>query len=502
MGRPEYILAIDQGTTGSTALLISHDLQVVSKGYREFTQYFPKPGWVEHDAAEIWKVTVEAVQEAMTKAACAPDTIQAVGITNQRETVVVWDSSTGIPSCPAIVWQDRRTAGFCDELKRAGHEEKVRNSTGLLLDPYFSGTKLRWLLDTHPEWRKRIQQGQLLCGTMDCWLIWNLTGGKTHATDVSNASRTLLFDLEKGNWSEDLCALLDVPMKWLPSVQPSSGILGRTHPDLCLGIDAPIAGVAGDQQAALFGQACYQPGLAKNTYGTGSFILMNAGETPPPPSQGLLRTAAWKLGDEPIQYALEGSIFIAGAGVQWLRDELGIIQHAKDTEAMATSLPSNEDVYFVPALSGLGSPYWDPYARGLLIGLTRGTNSNHFARAALEAMAYQTRDVIEAMREQAGLSFDVLRADGGAVSNRFLMQFQADILGVPVEVPTVPETTAAGAASLAGLGIGFWQNKEDLAQNWTCAARYEPRMLEDERAGLYNRWKEAVSRSRSWSLPG
>jgi glycerol kinase len=500
MASPEYILAIDQGTTGSSAFLIGHDLQVASKGYREFTQHFPKPGWVEHDASEIWRVTLEAVQEAMKKANCGPAAIQSLGITNQRETVVVWDANTGAPAAPAIVWQDRRTASFCDELKAAGHEAIVRDRTGLLLDPYFSGSKLRWLLDQHPEWRSKIDAGELLCGTMDSFLVWKLTNGAAHVTDVSNASRTLLFSLESGTWDDALCDLLGVPQAWLPEVKPSSGALGEAHPDTALGLTCPISGIAGDQQAALFGQACYTPGSVKNTYGTGAFILMNTGDHPPPPSDGLLRTAAWKLGDAPMQYALEGSVFIAGAGIQWLRDELGIIQSASETEAMARSLDSNEDVYFVPALTGLGSPYWDPYARGLLIGLTRGTNRNHFVRAALEAMAYQSRDVIEAMKDQADMAVDVLRADGGAVANTFLMQFQSDLLGIPVEVPTVSETTALGAACLAGLATGFWNSPEEIASHWACAARYEPQMLDSERETLYSRWKEAVSRARNWSL--
>ncbi len=498
----EYVLAIDQGTTGSTVLVFDRDGGIEGRAYSEFTQHYPRPGWVEHDANEIWKVTIFVVAEALKNAGIRASELRAIGITNQRETVVMWDRRTGEPVHHAIVWQDRRTAHYCDELRsRDGLEEKVRAQTGLVLDPYFSGTKVKWLLDNVPGLRRRAEQGHIAFGTVDSWLVYKLTGGKTHITDYSNAARTLLYDIHELRWADEMLDLLDVPRSILPEVKPSSHVYGHTDPETFFGTQKiPVAGIAGDQQAALFGQACYGEGLAKNTYGTGSFVLMNTGREAVRSKEKLLTTIAWGIGDEPVEYALEGAVFVTGAAVQWLRDGLGLIETAAHTEELARSLQSNDGVYFVPALVGLGAPHWDPYARGLLIGITRGTGRAHMARAVLESMCYQTRDVVEAMQREAGLPLKELRADGGASVNRWLMQFQADMLGVPVEVPRVIDTTALGAAYLAGLATGFWQSRDELDAKWQLANRYTPAMAPAERDRLYARWGKALERAKGWAL--
>ena len=495
----DFVLAIDQGTTGSTILVFDRQGQIQGRAYAEFPQIFPQPGWVEHDATRIWEDVRRLVGDAIRDAGATPSQIAAIGITNQRETVVLWDKATGQPVANAIVWQDRRTADYCTQLKDAGHEPTVQQKTGLLLDPYFSGTKLRWLLHQEPERLARAKQGELLAGTIDSWLIWNLTGGKQHVTDYTNASRTLLYNIRDLDWDEELLQLLDVPRPVLPSVVSSSGELGVTEASLFDGVEIPISGIAGDQQAALFGQACFQVGQVKNTYGTGSFLLMQTGTDAPLSKERLLTTIAWRIGDEPVEYALEGSVFVSGSAVQWLRDGLGIIDAAGDTQALAESLEGNDGVYFVPALTGLGAPYWDPYARGAIVGLTRGTTRAHLARATLESICYQTRDVVDAMSRDAGVPLTELRADGGAVGNAFLMQFQADALGVPVRVPKVAETTALGAAYLAGLGVGFWETRDQIQSQWRQAVEFAPQMAQSDRDALYERWKDAVGRSQEWA---
>ncbi|HKM73141.1 MAG TPA: glycerol kinase GlpK [Stellaceae bacterium] len=497
-----YVLAVDQGTTGTTVLVFDRENEIKARAYAELTQYYPRPGWVEHDAREIWQVTVSLIVDALRMANARVSDLHAIGITNQRETVVMWDRTTGEPVSRAIVWQDRRTADFCDELRaRSGLEETIRHKTGLVLDPYFSATKVKWLLDHVAGLRRRADRNEIAFGTVDSWLVWNLTGGKEHITDYSNASRTLLYNIEKLQWDQELLDLLDMPRSILPEVKPSCHVYGRTAPGVFPGArPVPIAGIAGDQQAALFGQACWGAGLAKNTYGTGSFLLVNTGTNMVRSREGLLTTIAWGIADEPVEYALEGAIFITGAAVQWLRDGLGIIKTAAETELLARSVVSNEGVYFVPALVGLGAPHWDPHARGTLIGITRGTTRAHLARAALECMCYQTRDVVEAMERDAGLPLKELRADGGASVNGFLMQFQADLLGIPVEVPQITETTALGAAYLAGLATGFWQGREELDARWKLAHRYEPRMSSSERGRLYRRWRQALERAKGWAM--
>lgn len=497
-----YVLAIDQGTTGSTVLIFDHEGAVKGRAYSEFTQHYPKPGWVEHDADEIWEVTVKVIAEALRNTGVRASELNAIGITNQRETVVMWDRATSKPVAKAIVWQDRRTARFCDELKaREGLEDKFRHKTGLVIDPYFSGTKVKWCLENVAGLRARAEGGEIAFGTIDSWLVWKLTGGKTHVTDYTNASRTLLYNIRDLKWDEEILELLGIPAAILPEVKPSSYIYGETNPEMFFGTQhIPVAGIAGDQQAALFGQACYTPGLAKNTYGTGSFVLMNTGAEAVFSKEKLLTTIAWGIGDEPVQYALEGAIFITGAAVQWLRDGLKMIKSAAETKELARSVPSNEGVYFVPALVGLGAPHWDPYARGLLIGITRGTNQGHVARAVLESMGYQTRDVIEAMQKDSGITLQELRCDGGASVNSVLMQFQSDILGVPVEVPRIVETTALGAAYLAGLATGFWSSRDELANKWQLANRYTPRIDDPERDRLSRRWRQAVERSKGWAV--
>jgi glycerol kinase len=493
-----YVLAIDQGTTGTTVLVFDRDARIRGRAYSEFTQYYPRPGWVEHDAEEIWRVSLRVVAGALADAGVSPHDLAAVGITNQRETTLLWDRATGEALGRAIVWQDRRTARDCDELRARGLEELFRSKTGLVLDPYFSGTKIKWLLDHTPGLRESAARGRVAFGTIDSWLVWKLTGGRAHLTDFSNASRTLLYNIRELAWDAELLRLLDVPAEVLPEVRPSSFVYGETEPAAFFGARVPIAGVAGDQQAALFGQACYGEGLAKNTYGTGSFLLMHTGTEAVRSREGLLTTIAWAVGGEAVEYALEGSVFITGAAVQWLRDGLGIIGHAAETEALARSLDSNEGVYFVPALAGLGAPHWDPYARGAILGLTRATTRAHLARATLESICYQTRDVVGAMQRDSGIRLRELRVDGGAVGNSFLMQFQSDILGVAVEVPEVTETTAAGAAYLAGLAVGFWESREELDARWRVARRYEPAMSGDERERLHGRWLAAVERARGW----
>ncbi|HST68395.1 MAG TPA: glycerol kinase GlpK [Solirubrobacterales bacterium] len=480
------ILAIDQGTTGTTCLVFDEAGAVAGRAYSEFQQFFPQPGWVEHDANEIWEVTRRVAREAIADAGIEGADLKAIGITNQRETVVAWDPESGEPIHRALVWQDRRTAGRCGELREAGHEPLVRERTGLTIDPYFSGTKIEWLL------RNAEGAERAVFGTIDSWLLFKLTG--RHLTDYTNASRTLLFDIRKLGWDEELCGLLGVDPARLPQPCPSSHVFGTTTE---FGGEVPVAGVAGDQQAALFGQACHQPGTAKNTYGTGSFVLLNNGSEPPPVTEGLLATVACGIGEE-AAYALEASIFVTGAAVQWLRDGLGIIDEAGETEALAASLDSNEGVYFVPALTGLGSPYWDPYARGTIVGLTRGSGRAHMARAALEAIAYQTVDAVRAQEAACGERLETLKADGGATVNRWLMQFQADVLGAPVSVPEIAETTALGAAYLAGIATGIWSAGQ-VGEMWREADRYEPRMEAAQREQLLVDWKRALERSREWA---
>jgi glycerol kinase len=493
------ILAIDQGTTGTTCLVFDEYVRVVGRAYRELEQHFPRPGWVEHDAAEIWTITHAACGEALAAAGARDGDLTAVGITNQRETVVVWDPETGDPLHRALVWQDRRTAQRCDELREAGHEPAVRDRTGLVIDPYFSGTKVAWLLANVEGLRERAASGRAAFGTIDAWLIFKLTG--EHITDASNASRTLLYDIAAGRWSPELCALIggEVPERALPEVGPSCGELGTTRPEALHGHAAPVAGAAGDQQAALFGQACLDTGEGKNTYGTGSFVLVNAGAGAPSPAEGLLATVAWRIG-EATTYAVEASIFVTGAAVQWLRDGLGVIAEAAETEALAASLEGNDGVYFVPALTGLGSPHWDPYARGAIFGLTRGAGRAQLARAALEAIAYQTVDAVEAMEASGAPPLPELKADGGATANGWLMQFQADVLGVPVVVPEVAETTARGAAGLAGVGTGAW-TFDHVRESWRQRARYMPVMSDDRRAQLLGEWRRAVQRAGGWAGP-
>jgi len=495
-----YILSIDEGTTGVTALLFGHDGRIHARAYSEFTQYYPRSGWVEHDAEEILMVTLRVIEEALRDGGLRAADLEAIGITNQRETTVLWEKSTGKPVGRAIVWQDRRTAPACDGLRERGLEELFQARTGLLIDPYFSGTKIQWLLDHQPGLRERAGRGEIAFGTIDSWLVYRLSGRRVHVTDYSNASRTLLYNIHELCWDEELLNLLNIPAAMLPEVMPSSWVYAQTDPEIFPGTKGiPIAGIAGDQQAALFGQACYRPGMAKNTYGTGSFVLLHTGTEPVPSKQRLLTTIAWRIGEEPVEYAQEGAIFVTGAAVQWLRDGLEIIESAGETAELATSVAHNDGVYFVPALTGLGAPHWDPYARGVLIGITRGTTRAHVARAVLESIAYQTRDVLEAMERESGIRLTELRCDGGAALNPMLMQFQADILDSAVVVPETVETTALGAAYLAGLATGFWQNREELAGKWRLRNRYTPQMEAEERERLYRRWHRAVVLSKDWA---
>lgn len=493
----KYIMALDQGTTSSRAIIFNHEGEIVKVAQNEFTQYYPKPGWVEHDPMEIWGTQSGVAREVLETAGIRPEEIAAIGITNQRETTIVWDKTTGRPVYNAIVWQCRRTASICDDLKARGLEDYVRDNTGLVIDAYFSGTKIKWILDNVEGAREKAENGELLFGNIDTWLIWNLTRGKVHVTDYSNASRTMIYNIKELKWDEKLLSELDIPASMLPEVKQSSEVYGVTDPQTFGGAQIPIAGIAGDQQAALFGQACFEPGMAKNTYGTGCFMLMSTGEEMVTSKNGLLTTIAWGV-DGKVEYALEGSIFVAGAIIQWLRDELKMISDAKDSEYYATKVKDNNGVYIVPAFVGLGAPYWDMYARGTMVGLSRGANKNHIIRAALEAIAYQTKDVLEAMQDDSGIDLQALKVDGGAVDNNFLMQFQSDILGVPVERPNITETTALGAAYLAGLAVGFWANKEVINKKWSVNRIFQPKMEEDTKVALYKGWKKAVSRSLKW----
>lgn len=497
----DYILSIDQGTTSSRAVIFDHAGQPVAMAQREFAQHFPQPGRVEHDATEIWQSQLAVMQDVMVRAGIGAGQLRALGITNQRETTVLWDRRTGQPVAPAIVWQDRRTAGVCDALRAAGHAPDIAKRTGLVLDAYFSGTKLAWLLDHVPGARTRAERGELAFGTVDSWLVWKLTGGRVHATDASNASRTLLFNLQTAAWDPDMLALLNIPVSVLPKVLPSCGTVAETEPHI-LGRSLPIAGWAGDQQAALFGQACFAPGMAKNTYGTGCFMLMNTGDRPVTSRHQLLSTVAWQgptSAARPMAYALEGSVFMAGATVQWLRDGLQIIQSAPEVEALAASVPDTGDVFLVPAFAGLGAPDWDGRARGTLVGMTRGTGRAHIARAALEAIALQTADVFHGMAADSGLALTELRVDGGASRNDLLLQIQANVLGVPVVRSQVTETTALGAAYLAGLATGYWSGADEIAAQWQQECRFEPEWDTDRRLQFCQRWREAVTRSRAWA---
>ena len=492
-----YILALDQGTTSSRAILFDRAGNAVASAQQEFPQHFPQPGWVEHAPEDIWTSQYQSIAKALAQASATAKDIAAIGIANQRETTMLWDKHTGEPLGRAIVWQDRRTADLCESLKAAGHETEVSKRTGLVLDPYFSGTKLAWLLSSAPDARKRAERGELAFGTIDSWLIWRLTAGAHHVTDATNASRTLLFNLHTAGWDPVLLALLDVPPACLPKIVPSQLSAGENITANLDGRAIPITGIAGDQQAALFGQCCFEPGMAKNTYGTGCFLLMTTGESPLASRHRLLTTVAWQR--ERRQYALEGGVFMAGAIVQWLRDGLGLFESSSQIEALAASVPDSGGVYLVPAFTGLGAPHWDPHARGTIVGLTRGTTRAHIARAALEAIAFQSAELLEAMQKDAAHPLIELRVDGGATANNLLMQFQTDLLGVPVVRPRITETTALGAAYLAGLGIGFWSSLEELSRNWQVERRFEPGMSRDEATDRLRHWSAAVDRSRGWA---
>ena len=486
----KYILALDQGTSSSRAIVFDQNGQTKAVSQKEFTQIFPKPGWVEHNPMEIWSSQAAVIAEAITSIDINGLNIAAIGITNQRETTIVWDAETGEPVYNAIVWQDRRTSEYCDSLKRDGRTDLIRSKTGLIIDAYFSATKIRWILENVPGARQKAEEGKLRFGTVDTWLIWMLTRGEVHVTDVSNASRTMLFNIHTLEWDKELLTLFNIPESMMPEVKSSSEVYGYTKTTL-FAHEVPIAGIAGDQQAALFGQMCTEPGSVKNTYGTGCFLLMNSGERPIMSSNNLLTTVAWKIGDK-VNYALEGSIFVAGSVVQWLRDGLGIIKSSSEVEELAASVPDNGGVYFVPALTGLGAPHWDQYARGAIVGLTRGTNRNHIVRATLESLAYQVTDVLKAMEEDSGIKLGTLAVDGGACANDFLMQFQADIINTVVARPKTIETTAMGAAYLAGLAVGYWQSKEEIKANHVIAKEFAPDMEEDHRKKLLDGWKKAV----------
>ena len=492
----QYIMALDAGTTSNRCILFDQEGRVRAAAQKEFPQIFPKPGWVEHDAREIWATQLGVAVEAMGKIGATAADIAAIGITNQRETTVVWDRATGEPVYNAIVWQCRRTSAYCDELKARGYAEAIRRKTGLVVDAYFSGPKIRWILDNVPGARRRAEAGELLFGTVETWLIWLLTGGRVHVTDYSNASRTMLFNINTLDWDEELLDLMDIPRSMLPTPVPSSQVYGETDPGF-FGRSIPIAGAAGDQQAALFGQACFTPGQAKNTYGTGCFLLMNTGETPVFSQNGLVTTVAWGL-DGRVNYALEGSIFVAGAAIQWLRDEMRLIDSAADSEYHAGKVADTAGCYVVPAFTGLGAPYWDQYARGAIVGLTRGVNKNHIIRATLESIAYQVSDVLEAMRADSGIALTSLKVDGGASSNNVLMQLQADILQVTVHRPVCVETTALGAAYLAGLAVGYWSSQEEIARNWAVDRTFLPAITTQERDKKLQGWKRAVTRAFDW----
>ncbi|MBM4761005.1 glycerol kinase GlpK [Bacillus sp. B15-48] len=486
-----YILSLDQGTTSSRAILFNKNGEIAFTAQREFTQYFPKPGWVEHNANEIWGSILSVIAEILSESGVRPEQVAGIGVTNQRETTVVWDKTTGIPVYNAIVWQSRQTSDICEELKEKGYVETFREKTGLLIDAYFSGTKVKWILDNVEGAREKAEKGELLFGTIDTWVIWKLSGGRAHVTDYSNASRTLMYNIHELNWDNQLLKILDIPKSMLPDVRPSSEIYANTVDYHFFGKEVPIAGAAGDQQAALFGQACYGTGMAKNTYGTGCFMLMNTGEKAVKSKHGLLTTIAWGLNGK-VEYALEGSIFVAGSAIQWLRDGLRMVKSASDSEEYATKVASTDGVYVVPAFVGLGTPYWDSDVRGAVFGLTRGTTKEHFIRATLESLAYQTKDVLSAMEADSGIVLKGLRVDGGAVKNNFLMEFQSDLLNVPVERPIVNETTALGAAYLAGLAVGFWESQEEIAKQWAIDRKFEPKMAEEDRNELYEGWKKAV----------
>jgi glycerol kinase len=492
---PKYILALDQGTTSSRAILFDHNGNVHASANQEFKQYYPQPGWVEHDAEEIWDSQLAVAKKVLAESKVGAEEIAAIGITNQRETVVLWDRKTGQPVYHAIVWQCRRTAPMCDRIRAEGFDRTLQTKTGLVTDAYFSGTKIAWLLENVPGARQRADHGELACGTIDTWLIWKLTGGRTHVSDVTNASRTLLFNINSLAWDDDILRYFRIPASLLPIVKPSSDVLGETS---MFGGNLPIAGVAGDQQASLFGHQCWSKGNVKNTYGTGCFLLMNTGTAVPHSDSGLVATVGWKR-DSTTTYALEGSVFIAGAALQWLRDELKVIQDAAESDAMAQTVPDTGGVYFVPAFVGLGAPHWDAYARGAILGLTRGSNRNHIVRAALESIAYQTRAVVDCMATDSGIHPEVLRVDGGAARNDFLCQFQADILGIPVERPVSTESTALGAAYLAGLAVGFWKSDRDLAAQLKVEHRFEPSMSAARRDEIYAGWQRAVERSKGWA---
>ncbi len=500
-GSKKYVIALDQGTTSSRAIIFDKETNIISTAQREFTQLYPEPGWVEHNPMEIWATQRSVLTEVIARSGISLKDVAAIGITNQRETTIAWDKKTGEPVYNAIVWQCRRTADICEKLKEKGLEEYIKENTGLILDAYFSGTKLKWILDNVKGARERAEKGELLFGTVDTWLVWKLTAGKVHVTDYTNASRTMLFNIKELEWDKKILKELGIPENMLPEVRNSSEVYGYTKMGLTMGeesgTDIPIAGMAGDQQAALFGQACFNSGDTKNTYGTGCFMLMNTGERCIKSSNGLLTTIAIGI-DNKIEYALEGSVFIAGAAIQWLRDEMKFFSDAADTEYFATKIENNGGVYLVPAFVGLGSPYWDMYARGTIVGLTRGSNRNHIIRAALEAIAYQSKDLIEAMKEDSGLSFSTLKVDGGAVRNNFLMQFQADILNTDVLRPEITETTALGAAYLAGLAVGFWKDKENIVKNWKLNRKFTPNLSEELRNKYFKGWKKAVEKAKKW----
>jgi glycerol kinase len=492
-----YILALDQGTTSSRAILFDKKGNIISLSQKEFTQIYPHPGWIEHNPEEIWKTQIEAAKEAIQKVGLSPSDIASIGITNQRETTVLWDKNTGRPVYNAIVWQCRRTADLCDKIKAAGLSDYIRENTGLIVDAYFSATKIKWILDNIEGVRQRAEKGDILFGNIDSWLVWKLTGGKLHITDYTNASRTMLFNIKSLKWDENLLKELNIPSSILPEVRQSSEIYGNTDKEL-FGEEIPISGIAGDQQSALFGQLCFQEGMVKNTYGTGCFMLMNTGDKIVKSQSGLITTIAWGI-DNKVEYAIEGSIFSAGAAVQWLRDELKIIHDAADSDYFASKVDDTNGVYLVPAFTGLGAPYWDMHARGIIVGLTRGVNRNHIIRATLESIAYQTKDVIDAMINDSEINLTTLRADGGAASNNFLMQFQSDILNANIEIPEVTETTALGAAYLAGLAVDFWKSKGEIVQNWGINRKFKPMMTPKMREKLYAGWKKAVERSKSWA---
>jgi len=493
----KYVMALDSGTTSNRCILFNEKGETMSLSQNEFTQIYPKAGWVEHDANEIWSTQIGVATEAINRINAKADDISSIGITNQRETTIVWEKDTGNPIYNAIVWQCRRTAEFCDELKAKGYTDKFREKTGLVIDAYFSGTKVRWILDHVEGAQERAEKGELLFGTVDTWLIWKLTNGRVHVTDYSNASRTLLYNINELKWDDEILEILNIPKAMLPEVKPSSAIYGETDPEY-FGKPIPIAGAAGDQQAALFGQACFSPGEAKNTYGTGCFLLMNTGEKPVFSKNGLVTTIGWGV-DDKVNYALEGSIFVAGAAIQWLRDELRIIDSSPDSEYIASQVEDTNGCYVVPAFVGLGAPYWDQYARGTIVGITRGVNKQHLVRATLESLAYQTYDVLEAMQQDSGIELKALKVDGGASNNNFLMQFQADINASPVLRPSNTETTAMGAAYLAGIATGFWKGQDDVLANWAIDREFEPQMAEEDRQARLKGWKKAVKRSFDWA---